>query len=78
VTTIRKKDEETKAICERDKIDPQSYLIAERMVSDFYRRAGNQVLAYVRKPKGRERKPTMTNRNGPTRGTARRPGCTRS
>jgi hypothetical protein len=60
VTAIRKKDEETKAICERDKIDPQRYLVAERMVSDFYRRAGNQVLAYVRKPKGRERKPTMT------------------
>jgi hypothetical protein len=60
VTAIRKKDEETKAICERDKIDPQRYLVAERMVSDFYRRAGNQVLAYVRKPKGRERKPAMT------------------
>jgi hypothetical protein len=30
------------------------------MVSDFYRRAGNRVLAYVRKPKGRERKPAMT------------------
>jgi hypothetical protein len=60
LTTIRKKDEETKAICERDKIDPQRYLIAETMVSDFYRRAGNRVLAYVRKPKGRERKPTMT------------------
>jgi hypothetical protein len=60
LTTIRKKDEETKAICERDKIDPQRYLVAERMVSDFYRRAGNRVLAYVRKPKGRERKPAMT------------------
>jgi len=60
VTAIRKKDEETKAICERDKIDPAKYLIAERMVGDFYRRAGNRVLAYVRKPKGRERKPTMT------------------
>ena len=60
LTTIRKKDEETKAICERDKIDPQRYLVAERMVSDFYRRAGNRVLAYVRKPKGWERKPTMT------------------
>jgi hypothetical protein len=60
VTTIRKRDEETKAICERDKIDPAKYLIAERMVGDFYRRAGNRVLAYVRKPKGRERKPTMT------------------
>jgi hypothetical protein len=60
VTTIRKRDEETKAICERDKIDPAKYLIAERMVGDFYRRTGNRVLAYVRKPKGRERKPTMT------------------
>jgi len=60
VTAIRKKDEETRAICERDRIDPQRYLIAERMVGDFYRRAGNRVLAYVRKPKGRERKPTMT------------------
>jgi hypothetical protein len=60
IATIRKKDEETKAICERDKIDSQKYLIAETMVSDFYRRAGNRVLAYVRKPKGRERKPTMT------------------
>jgi len=60
LATIRKKDEETKAICERDRIDPQKYLIAERMVSDFYRRSGNKVLAYVRKTKGRERKPAMT------------------
>ena len=59
LATIRKKDEETKAICERDRIDPQKYLIAERMVSDFYRRSGNKVLAYVRKTKGRERKPAM-------------------
>jgi hypothetical protein len=60
LTTIRKKDEETKAICERDRIDPQRYLIAEKMVSDFYRRAGNRVLAYVRKSKGRERNPIRT------------------
>jgi hypothetical protein len=60
VATIRKKDEETKAICERDRIDPARYLIAERMVSDFYRRSGNKVLAYVRRAEGPERKPTMT------------------
>lgn len=48
---LKKKDEETKKICERNKIDPKRYLISESFKDDLYRRCGNLILAHIRDSK---------------------------
>jgi hypothetical protein len=49
---LKRRDEETKEICLRSKIDPSSHLVSDAFISDLYRRCGNKILAYVRKAKG--------------------------
>lgn len=46
---LKKRDEEVKRICQRDKIDPSPHLLAEKFKEDFYRRCGNEILGYIRK-----------------------------
>ncbi len=45
---LKKKDQETKEICKRNKIDPSSHLIAKSFKDDLYRRCGNKILRYIR------------------------------
>ena len=51
---LKKRDEEVKRICERDKIDPSSHLLSQKFKDDLYRRCGNQILDYIRKANGME------------------------
>ena len=46
---LKKRDEEVKRICERDKIDSAPHLLAEKFKDDLYRRCGNEILGYIRK-----------------------------
>lgn len=46
---LKKRDEEVKRICERDKVDPAPHLLAEKFKDDLYRRCGNEILGYIRK-----------------------------
>lgn len=46
---LKKRDEEVKRICQRDKIDPSPHLLAEKFKEDLYRRCGNEILGYIRK-----------------------------
>ena len=46
---LKKRDEEVKRICQRDKIDPSPHLLAEKFKDDFYRRCGNEIIGYIRK-----------------------------
>ncbi len=45
---LKQKDEETKAICLRGKIDPSPHLIASSFKKDLYRRCGNKILKHIR------------------------------
>lgn len=49
---LKLRDEETKAICLRSKVDPGRYLLSARFHKDLYRRCGNKVIAYLYSAKG--------------------------
>ena len=51
---LKQRDEETKAMCLRGKIDPSPHLIASSFKSDLYRRCGNKILKYIRTAQGLE------------------------
>lgn len=51
VTSLIKKDEDTKAICKRSGIDDERFLITDKFVDDFYRRCGNKIIDFAKKYK---------------------------
>ncbi|MDD6846884.1 MAG: relaxase MobL [bacterium] len=51
---LKEKDEETKSICRRDKIDPGPHLLEKRFKDDLYRRCGNEILNYIQTAQGME------------------------
>jgi hypothetical protein len=50
---LKKRDEETRAICLRSKIAPDRYLLSSKFHDDLYRRCGNKILAYLYSAKGK-------------------------
>jgi hypothetical protein len=53
---LKKRDEETKEICLRNKIDPTPHLIASSFKKDLYRRCGNKILKHIRTSQSLENK----------------------
>jgi len=45
---LKKRDEETREICERNKVDPAPHLVSKAFKDDIYRRCGNKILKYIR------------------------------
>lgn len=54
LSALVKKDDDTKAICERNNVEPERFLIADKFVEDFYRRCGNKIIKYVKDVKYEE------------------------
>lgn len=51
VRRLKKRDEETKDICLRSRINPEPYLLSNKFQHDIYRRCGNRILDYLKEAK---------------------------